>query len=148
MLLESLQTLYDRDLERLKAEINAYSKEENLWLIDAAISNSAGNLSLHLVGNLKTYIGLTLGGIPYVRDRPLEFSNKNVPRTELLAAIEEAQLIVKKTLSSLTEEKLAEDFPVDAGSFPSTNFQYLIHLSLHLAYHLGQINYHRRFLDK
>lgn len=148
MLLESLQKLYDRDLNKLKNEINAYSCEENLWLIDAAISNSAGNLVLHLIGNLKTYIGLTLGDIPYIRDRPLEFSNKNVPRAELILAIEEAQDCIKKTFLHLTEAQLSDPYPVDPDKEESTVYHYLIHLSLHLAYHLGQINYHRRFLDR
>jgi uncharacterized damage-inducible protein DinB len=148
MLIDSLQNLLERDLNKLKTEINAYQNEQNLWLVDGNVTNSGGNLCLHLIGNLKTYIGLTLGDIPYIRDRPLEFSSKNVPRTELISAIVETQMIVKKTLSGLTEAQLQEYYPVDPGKEESTTFQYLIHLSLHLAYHLGQINYHRRFLDK
>lgn len=148
MLLDSLQNLFERDLNKLKTEIEAYQNEQNLWLVDGTVSNSAGNLCLHLIGNLKTYIGFTLGNIPYERDRPLEFSNTNVPRTELIWAIEETQMIVKKTLFGLTEAQLLEDYPVDPGKEESTTYHYLIHLSLHLAYHLGQINYHRRFLDK
>ncbi|CAN1554790.1 Protein of unknown function DUF1572 [Flavobacteriaceae bacterium] len=147
MLTDSLQNLLERDLNKLKAEINAYQNEQNLWKVDRNISNSGGNLCLHLIGNLKTYIGFTLGNIHYVRDRPLEFSNANVPRAELIEAIEETQIILKKTLSGLTESQLLDDYPVDPGKEESTTFQYLIHLSLHLAYHLGQINYHRRFLD-
>jgi hypothetical protein len=148
MLLDSLQNLFERDLNKLKTEIEAYQNEQNLWLVDGTVSNSAGNLCLHLIGNLKTYIGFTLGNIPYVRDRPLEFSDTNVPRTELISAIEETQMIVNKTLSGLTEAQLLEDYPMDPDKDEATTFYYLIHLSLHLAYHLGQINYHRRFLDK
>ena len=76
MLAQSLQLLFERDLEKLKSEINAYQNENNIWLIDKNIANSAGNLSLHLIGNLNTYFGTVLGNTGYVRNRELEFSAK------------------------------------------------------------------------
>jgi len=76
-LAHSLQLLFDRDLEKLKTEINAYQNQNTIWLIDKNIANSAGNLTLHLIGNLNTYIGAGLGNTAYRRDRDLEFSAKN-----------------------------------------------------------------------
>lgn len=148
MLKESLQSLFVRDLLRLKSEIEQYKNESNLWLIEKEISNSAGNLCLHLIGNLNTFIGGELGKTGYVRDRPLEFSQKNVPRTELIQKIEETIEVIKHGIDSLNASDLDKDYPlvkvVEGGS--SIGFM-LIHLLGHLTYHLGQINYHRRLLD-
>lgn len=148
MLKESLKSLFTRDLNKLKSEIESYQKEEQLWLVDKNIANSAGNLCLHLVGNLNTFVGAELGKTGYVRNRELEFSLKDVPRAELLAKVEDTIKVVNATLDGLSEEELANDYPlvkvVAGGS--SIGFM-LVHLSTHLAYHLGQINYHRRLLD-
>ncbi|WP_245221914.1 hypothetical protein [Pedobacter kyungheensis] len=84
MLNQTLKKLFNRDLHKLKAEIELYQNEANLWIIDQDIANSAGNLCLHLIGNLNTYIGATLGGSGYIRNRELEFTLKNVPRGELI----------------------------------------------------------------
>lgn len=148
MLKESLQSLFVRDLLRLKSEIEQYKNESNLWLVEKDISNSTGNLCLHLIGNLNTFIGGELGKTGYVRDRLLEFSQKNVPRTELIQKIEETIEVVKHAIGSLNASDLDKDYPlvkvVEGGS--SIGFM-LIHLLGHLTYHLGQINYHRRLLD-
>jgi len=148
MLKESLQSLFVRDLLRLKSEIEQYKNESNLWLTEKSISNSAGNLCLHLIGNLNTFIGGELGNTGYVRDRPLEFSQKNVPRIELIQKIEETIEVVKQAIGNLNASDLDKDYPlvkvVEGGS--SIGFM-LIHLLGHLTYHLGQINYHRRLLD-
>lgn len=148
MLLQSLQLLFDRDIEKLKSEIIAYYNENNLWLMDHNISNSAGNLTLHLIGNLNTYFGAILGNTGYVRNREEEFSSKNIPREELIVAIDETKIMVKKVLHQLTDEQLMADYPSENSYGTISTYHYLIHLSVHLGYHLGQINYHRRLLDK
>jgi uncharacterized damage-inducible protein DinB len=145
--LETLRTLFNRDLAKLKLEIEAYQNEAKIWAIDEQILNSAGNLCLHLIGNLNTYIGATLGNSGYIRHRELEFSLKNIPRTELITKIEETISIVDSTLSTLSEEELEQEFPVVVFDGKNATGFILTHLTTHLAYHLGQINYHRRLLD-
>ena len=148
MLLEILQTLFKRDLERLCQEIVSYQDEANIWIIDGNISNSAGNLCLHLVGNLNTYIGGELGKTGYIRDRDLEFSQKNVPKAELIQMVENTLEVVEEALSKVTPEQLEAEYPLEVfGGKMSTQF-FLVHLVAHLSYHLGQVNYHRRLLDK
>lgn len=146
-MLDSLMQLFKRDLNRLKIEINSYTDESNLWVVDKAISNSGGNLCLHLVGNLKTYIGANLGNTGYIRHRDLEFSLKNVRRTEMIEQIEETIDIVEKTLKILTPKDLQKESTPQGFDKPMTTEFFLIGLSMHLSYHLGQINYHRRLLD-
>ena len=148
MLNETLKTLYRRDLENLKQEISSYTSEENLWLCSRDVTNSAGNLTLHLIGNLNHFIGAEIGKSGYVRQRDLEFSSKNANRNELLSMIDETLSVVEKAIDSISVEDFGKIYPLDVFGYEMTTEYFLIHLTTHLAYHLGQINYHRRLLDK
>jgi hypothetical protein len=147
MLIASLQTLFNRDLNKLKAEISLYQNEKNIWHIEKNIANSAGNLCLHLVGNLNTYIGAVTGKTNYIRNRDLEFSLKNIPRAELMGKIEETIIVVHDGLGKLTEKVLYEEYPLLVFEKKTSTLFFLVHLTTHFGYHLGQINYHRRLLD-
>lgn len=147
MLIETLKSLFDRDLNKLKLEIESYQNESQIWTIDKNISNSAGNLCLHLIGNINNFIGAEIGKTGYVRNRPLEFSLKDVPRSELISKIDETILVVNNTLDTLTESDLEAIYPQIVFEKEMTTGFFLVHLSTHLAYHLGQINYHRRLIE-
>lgn len=147
MTIEILKSLYNRDLNKLKVEIESYQNEESLWKIDKNILNSGGNLCLHLLGNLNTYIGAELGETGYVRQRDLEFSLKDIPKTELLEKLEALIEIVNSTLEKFSYEDLTKNYPTEPLGYKMTTEYFLIHLLSHLNYHLGQINYHRRLLD-
>lgn len=147
MLTKTLQQLFKRDLEKLKLEIESYHDEKKLWHVEKSISNSAGNLCLHLIGNLNHFIGAEFGKTGYVRDRPLEFSDKNVPREILIQKINETINVVDMSIGTLTESQLQQDYPVIVFADKMSNEFFLVHLAAHLSYHLGQINYHRRLLD-
>lgn len=147
MLVQTLQALFKRDLEKLAGEVSAYKDERRLWITDKNIANSAGNLCLHLVGNLNTYIGAVIGKTGYVRNRELEFSQKGVPAGELISKIEEVAVIVDRSLSSINETDLDKEYPMKVFGYDMTTGYFLVHLAVHLGYHLGQINYHRRLLD-
>jgi uncharacterized damage-inducible protein DinB len=146
MLLPSLHQLFERDLQALIQEIEAYADETDLWLVENTISNSAGNICLHLIGNLNHFIGSQLGGNGYVRQREVEFSKKNVPKRELIDMINDTRSMIIKTLKNLTEERLEQDYPLIIFKEKMSISFFLVHLTTHLAYHLGQINYHRRLL--
>lgn len=147
MITESIKSLFTRDLNQLKKEIESYQNEETIWEIDKNILNSAGNLSLHLVGNINHFIGATLGNTGYIRNRELEFLLKNIPRTELIQQIDKTIEVVHSSLDKVFDEDLKKDYPIKALGYPMTTEYFLIHLFGHLGYHLGQINYHRRLLD-
>lgn len=148
MITEDVLTLFTRDLNRLKTEISQYQDEANLWKLDGAVSNSAGNLCLHLIGNLQTYFGSVYGNTGYVRDREKEFSDKAVPREQLLFMIAETEAMLMRVLPTISQEQLEEDYPMPVFDHSMKSGYYFIHLAVHLGYHLGQINYHRRLLDK
>ena len=145
-MIETLAKLFIRDLEKLKTEIKSYNDEKNLWKISGEIKNSAGNLCLHICGNLQHFIGATLGNSGYIRIREAEFSRKNVPAKELVEEIKHTTKIVEKTLHDLKEEELTKTFPINVFGDEMTTEFFLVHLVSHLNYHLGQINYHRRLL--
>ena len=146
-MLESLNVLFARDLRKLKKEISSYTTEENIWLSATNVNNSAGNLTLHLIGNLKHFIGAVLGNTGYIRKRELEFTIKNVPINEINDGIDETIVMVNDVLTQLTTVDLEKNYPIEVFRKPMTTEFFLLHLSTHLNYHLGQINYHRRLLD-
>lgn len=146
MVTETLKTLFNRDLNKLKTEIESYENESSIWKIDKNISNSAGNLCLHLIGNLNTYIGAELGKTGYIRNRPLEFSLKDIPKSELIEKIEATIQVVNSTLETLKDADLEKIYPQIVFEKEMTTGFFLIHLATHLGYHLGQINYHRRLV--
>ncbi len=146
MFLEEINQIIFRELQGLRRELEAYSNEADIWKTPVGIANSAGTLALHLIGNLRHYIGAQLGNSGYVRNREAEFSLRNVPRTEILTQIDAAIAEVNTALSGLPPKKLETEYPLEiAGVYMQTR-DWLLHLISHLAYHLGQVDYHRRLV--
>ncbi len=144
---EELARIMVRDLDRLAAEVEAYPTDEALWRIGGAAPNRGGTLALHLAGNLRHFVGAVLGGNGYVRDREREFAARDLSRRALLEEIAAARDDVQSVLPSVSDAALDAPWP---GRTPlqegASTREMLVHLSGHLAYHLGQINYHRRLL--
>jgi hypothetical protein len=124
MMIQPYLEFFLRDLNKLKEEIQLYKNENDLWKVESEIQNSAGTLALHLIGNLKHFIGAQIGFTGYVRNRDREFSDRNISREKLVFEVEEAISIVKTVLPTIKDEDFSKEF----------------------CYHLGQINYHRRLL--
>jgi uncharacterized damage-inducible protein DinB len=146
MLKENLKKLFTKDMDRLVNELELYENESDIWKIKGEVTNCAGNLTLHLVGNLQHFIGKELGGTDFIRSRELEFSLKNVSRKTLINQIENTKEIIIKTLESLEENQLEAQYPLLVLNETTSTEFFLLHLSSHLSYHLGQINYHRRLI--
>ena len=147
MLTETLKLLFERDLKKLRVEIEAYKTEKNIWQVEKNIKNSAGNLCLHIIGNLNWYIGAQLGATGYIRHRELEFSSTNIPKDDLLLEIDKTRSVLDNTLNKITSSQLELEYPILVFDKKTTTYYFLIHLTTHLAYHLGQVNYHRRLID-
>lgn len=147
MIINEFKELFERDFDRLYTEINSYSSQQILWETDGAISNSGGNLCLHLLGNVQHFIGREVGGFDYERNREREFSAKGISREELLHEILFAKDIVSKSLEGMDDSLWPKIYPLTVFAKPMTYGYFLTHLYGHLNYHLGQINYHRRLLD-
>lgn len=147
MLTDILAELYERDLNKLKAEIEQYEEESDIWKSAGEIANPAGALCLHIAGNLRHFFGAVVGGTSYVRDRDAEFASRGIPRGEVLAEVDSALIDVKATLTKLTPEDLEKTYPIEVFGKPMRTDWFLTHLATHLNYHLGQINYHRRMVN-
>ena len=145
-MLSTITDLFERDLNKLAEEIQSYESENSIWATREGITNSAGNLTLHLIGNLNHFIGATLGNSGYVRDREKEFTDKNIDRKKLTDDINETIVVIKKALKKISEDDLKKDFPLAINNITSSTEFVLLHLLAHLNYHLGQVNYHRRLL--
>ena len=148
MLRKVLADIYERDLDKLRDEVASYADEADLWKLQDGISNSGGNLCLHLIGNLKHFFGAVLGENGYERDRDLEFADKNVARSEMLAEIDATKNVVLSTLAGRTAEDLDKIYPIEVYGKPMTTGYFVTSLATHFNYHLGQINYHRRLVAK
>jgi uncharacterized damage-inducible protein DinB len=145
--IQSIQKIIDRDLTVLENEIALYPSDQLVWATTGAIKNSAGNLSLHLCGNLQHYIGAVLGHSGYIRNRDNEFAAHGIPKIELLNEIRKTKNSVALALGSLQQNVLTMPYPEEVFKVPMTTEYFLIHLTSHLGYHLGQINYHRRMIQ-
>lgn len=135
-----------RDIESTCRQLNAYPDEDSIWETPPGVANSAGTLALHIAGNLQHFIGARLGESGYVRDRDAEFALRNVARSELLADLDRAFAAVEETLEQASDEDLQQVFPDAVGGVHLPTGQFLLHLATHLAYHIGQLDYHRRLV--
>lgn len=141
-----LKQLYLFEVGNLQREIELYTSDENLWLVNGQIKNSRGNLCIHLIGSMNHFIGTTLLHTDYVRNRDAEFTVKNRSKADLLNQLEEVIVLLNKAFAELTDDDLNKTFPYDFMGTNTTGF-YLTRFLCHLSYHLGQVNYHRRLLD-
>ena len=146
MMTDTLAKLYEQGLTKLRTEIESYPTEAELWKTGGSIPNSAGNLALHLVGNLNHFFGATLGGSGYVRDREAEFASGEASKEQLINEIDLALAVVKDTLSKLQSGDLEKTYPIQFQNEDVSTEYVLSYLLGHFNYHLGQIDYHRRLL--
>lgn len=146
MLAPELAALFSRDITRLIQQLQAFPDTATLWKTVPGVTNSAGNLALHLEGNLREYIGRQLGEVDYTRDRAAEFGRKDVAQAELVARLEAVRNTVPPIIAGLSASVMAANFPEEMFGGPISTRQFLIHLLGHLSYHLGQIDYLRRVL--
>lgn len=137
-----------RDFETLAAQLDAYPDEQSVWKVVPGIVNPGGTLALHLVGNLRHYIGAQLGSTGYVRDRDAEFTRRNMSRRELRDLVVAARQEVDRTLAQLDPTALDRPYALAVGGATLTTGQFLVHLAGHLGYHLGQMDYHRRIVTR
>jgi uncharacterized damage-inducible protein DinB len=145
-ILVAVRTVMLRELRALDREIAMYPDDESVWKVPAGISNSAGNLALHMAGNLRHFIGAVLGGSSYVRDRDAEFSTTGLTRAELRSVVATAVDELSTAFDRITDDQLSAEYPLKIAERRLRTRDFLMHLAVHLSYHLGQVDYHRRLL--
>ena len=147
-LTRSLAAIFARDLATLRMEVEAYPNERDLWRVVPGIANSGGTLALHLAGNLRHFIGTVLGATGYRRDREAEFASREVSRAELVQHIDDAIAVILRTLGEggVSDADMDKEYPDLVAGVRLTTGDFLVHLVAHTAYHLGQVDYHRRMV--
>ncbi len=145
---QTVLEILNRDLNKVIQEIESYENEDHIWSLSGSISNTGGNLALHIAGAINHFIGAVLGKNGYVRERDKEFSVKHLSREEIVSQVKSAIDTIQQVLPGISETNLENEFPEKPGGKSMTTGFFMIHLVSHINYHLGQINYHRRLLDK
>lgn len=139
--------LLHRDLQAMQREIEGYPDDDTLWRVLPGIANSGGTLALHLCGNLRHFVGRVLGGTAYVRNREAEFSTRGLTRAVVSGMLGDTIMDVTRALRGLDPAVLDGDYPEPVGNaFTLPAGTFLMHLAAHSAYHLGQVDYHRRIV--
>ena len=143
-MIDHLHELLVLNLKAFTREVESCPSDAALWAAGPGVTNTVGNLALHVAGNLQFFVGGLLGGSGYVRDRDREFSQRSGTRAEVAQELGRALQAVERVLPGLTEDELRREFPftLEGRRFPTEVF--LLRLGQHLAYHLGQANYLRR----
>lgn len=144
MLRSALEILVTRELRAMKRELEAYPDDASVWRAIPGMPNTGGTLAIHVAGNLQHFFGAILARDGYQRNRDAEFARRDVPRTDLLAGIDAAIATVGGTLRRLSDEALAAPYPQPIANRTVSTTVFVVHLASHLAYHLGQLDYHRR----
>ncbi|HVZ48164.1 MAG TPA: DinB family protein [Gemmatimonadaceae bacterium] len=137
---------FGRELATVRDELLAYPDAAAIWAMPPGVPNSAGTLALHIAGNLRWFIGAQLGGSGYVRDRDAEFSLRGIDRDTLIRNIEAASDEVARALAQLDDARMDQPFPLEVGGVRLPTGRFIGHLAVHLGYHLGQLDYHRRIV--
>jgi len=141
-----LHTQMVRELRTFMQEVEAFPDDTTLWVTPPGVTNSAGNLALHVCGNLQDFVGRVLGGSPYVRHRDREFGEREGTRASLVAELQATIEVIDAVLPAVTDAQMAADYPMAVGGKTLNTATFLVHLGAHLAFHLGQAGYLRRIV--
>ena len=127
-----LAALFSRDLAKLSKQTESFPTDELLWQTLPGVINSAGNLALHIEGNLSEFVGRQLGGLPYQRNRDLEFSSKSGSRADLSTRLAKLRESIPAVIEALNPDELAKEYPQVVLDHPMSTGEFLIHLYGHL----------------
>jgi uncharacterized damage-inducible protein DinB len=144
--IDDVRRMLTRELGAFAREVELFPDDDALWRTLPGVSNSAGNLALHVCGNLKHFIGAVLGGTGYVRDRPAEFATRAGRREDVARQLRETSDVVSSVLPGVPPAALAGPYPEAHDGIQPPCDRFLLHLCVHLAFHLGQAGYLRRAL--
>ena len=140
LFLASLQhSMAKQNLPRIAECLQKLSEEEIWWRPNSA-SNSAGNLVLHLSGNVRQWIISGLGGAEDRRERDREFAERGpIPRKVLVTQLRRTVRDACRVIGRLSEDSLSRKSEIQG--FHVTGLDAAFHVAEHFGYHTGQIIY-------
>lgn len=111
---------------------------ERVWWRPNEGSNSAGNLVLHLAGNVTEWIVGGVGGESNARDRDAEFSARGgLDTAALVAHLEQATARADEVLAQVRPESLLDERDIQGRR--TTLLTAIYHVVEHFSTHTGQI---------
>ena len=114
--------------------------ETEIWLRPNGVSNSVGNLVLHLCGNARQWILAAMTQQPYLRNRDAEFDEMGpLPTDALHAALLSLSEELSQAIGSFSPDQLTATYRVQG--FDETGIGILVHVAEHFSYHVGQITW-------
>ena len=136
---ETKRRLFEEGVVRIKKSLSLMT-EAQIWHRPNENSNSAGNLVLHLCGNVRQWLLTGLGKNPDIRTRQAEFDEKGPIATKaLLEKLDQVMKEVDEMLDSLKPEDLTATHLVQG--YQENGVSILVHVVEHFSYHVGQITY-------
>lgn len=139
-LLEIQRRLFKEGVTRLKKCL-AQLTEEEIWHRPNANSNSMGNITLHLCGNVRQWVIAGLGGAKDIRHRQQEFDEKGpIPVEKMLQDLDALMEEVEELLNQTSAEDLLKTYSVQG--FRESGISILVHVTEHFSYHVGQMTYY------
>jgi uncharacterized damage-inducible protein DinB len=123
--------------------------DDQIWTRPYPYGNSIGHLLLHLTGNLSYYIGTEIAGTGYVRNRPLEFSDKShVAKGVLLKIFDGTIAMVVDMLEKQSESDWAAAYTAKGMEDCGDRFTAFLRCAAHISHHTGQMIYLVKELQK
>ncbi len=139
LLAECKRRLYDESLPRIRKCLAEMTVDE-IWARPNEQTVSAGNLVLHLAGNVRQYVIATLGGVPDVRERQKEFDATGpMPTADLLQRLETTMTEAAAVIDRIDVARLLDTHRVQG--FVESGLSILVHVVEHFSYHTGQLAY-------
>jgi len=135
---------FKENTEKITTCLNEF-EEADIWKRPNENSNSAGNLILHLCGNIRQYVISSLGQSPDIRERDKEFSaDDGYSKSELIKKLTDTVEQTINIIRHTTGEELLRRRQVQ-GYFHS-GMAIIIHVTEHYSYHTGQIIFWTKLL--
>jgi hypothetical protein len=105
-----IRLLFLRELATFRREVELFPDDDTLWRTVPGVTNSAGNLALHIAGNLRHFVGAVLGKTGYVRNRDAEFATREGSRDMVSKTLAAAGSRSGATLAKLDDAVMADHF--------------------------------------
>ena len=137
---ETKRRLFDEGINRVIVCLNKLN-DKQIWWRPNENSNSIGNLTLHLCGNVRQWILTGIGGQKDIRTRDQEFDQRDVMNKQLLINdLQSLQIEVLQVLEKIKPQELLIKRKVQ-NIYEETALSILIHVVEHFSYHVGQISW-------
>jgi len=119
---------------------------EQVWTRNSDNQNAAGNIVLHLCGNVRQWIIAGVGDQPDVRDRDSEFAARGgLQPAELAAKLKATVNEAAAVIRALPSERLSQRKTIQKV-YDTTLMEAIYHVVEHFAQHTGQIIFATKLL--